>query len=61
MGMFNCSREMDVMKLDINPYCSQIMQDLRNINEEKRLSFMRYIENKNAKQQSPHTGGSDGQ
>jgi len=42
--MFDCSTQRDVMKLGINPYCIQIMQDLKDINEEKGLSYMRYIE-----------------
>jgi hypothetical protein len=50
MGTFNCSKQVDVIKLGINPYCSHIMQDLRNDNEEERLSFMWYTEDKNVQQ-----------
>lgn len=38
------STQRDIMKLGTNPYHIQIMQDLRDVNEEKGLSFMRYNE-----------------
>lgn len=49
------------MKLGINPYCIQIMQDLKDINEEKGLSYMRYIEDWSVQKQSPNNGWADGQ
>jgi hypothetical protein len=42
--MFACSTQRGVTKLGINPYCIQIKQDHKDVNEEKGLSLMRYFE-----------------
>jgi hypothetical protein len=42
--MFDCSTQRDVTKLGINHYCIQTIQDLKDVNEEKGLSVMRYFE-----------------